>query len=347
MKFTVGQIAEILGAEIEGDKNSSIGNVAKIEEAKSGDIAFLSNPKYESFLYTTSASAVIVRKDLKLKSKVNTSLLRVEDPYTAFTTLLEKYDQIRQYAMTGREEPCYVSESAKIGNSEYIGAFAYIGKNTIIGNNTKIYPQVYIGDNVKIGDNCILYPGAKVYADCIIGNDCILQAGAVIGSDGFGFAPQSDGSYKKIPQVGNVILKDRVEVGANTTIDCATMGSTILEQGVKIDNLVQLAHNVSIGQDTVIAAQTGVAGSAKLGKNCVLAGQVGIVGHITIADKTTFASKSGISNSVKEEGKIFLGAPAMEIGNYKRSYAIFRKLPALSNQINELEEKVIKITNTL
>jgi UDP-3-O-[3-hydroxymyristoyl] glucosamine N-acyltransferase len=343
MKFTIGQIAALIGAEIEGDSEGLIENVGKIEEAKAGDIAFLSNPKYENFLYDTEASAVIVNSSLELKRPVNTTLLRVEDSYTAFTVLLDEYNRLMQMGIKGREEPVFIGEGSTIGESEYLGAFAYIGKNVKIGNNVKIHPQAYIGDNSVIGDNSIIYAGVKIYHGCIIGSYCTLHSGVVIGSDGFGFAPQKDGSYRKIPQIGNVILKDHVEIGANTTIDCATMGSTVIDEGVKIDNLVQIAHNVSIGKHTVIAAQTGIAGSTKVGEHCVFAGQVGLVGHISIANRTTLASKAGISNNIKEEGKIMLGYPAMDIGDYKRSYAVFRKLPALTRQIKELEEKVINL----
>ncbi len=343
MKFTIGQIASLIGAEIKGDSGTEITQVAKIEEAKKGEIAFLSNEKYEHFIYKTQASAVIIKKDLVLKKSVNPTLLLVEDPYSAFTALLQEYDRIQQLSLKGRENPVFIGENSVIGKNEYIGAFAYIGRNVKIGNNVKIYPQVHIGDGAKIGDNCIVYAGVKIYAGCEIGNNCILHSGVVIGSDGFGFAPQKDGSYLKIPQLGNVILKDNVEIGANSTIDCATMGSTILHEGVKIDNLVQIAHNVSVGKNTVIAAQTGIAGSTKIGENCVFAGQVGVVGHIEISNKTTLASKTGISNSIKEEGKVLLGNPGMNIGDFKRSYAIYRKLPELSREIRELEKKVINL----
>lgn len=343
MKFTIGQIAALIGADIEGDSEGLIENVGKIEEAEAGQIAFLSNPKYENYLYETAATAVIVNKTLELKKPVKTTLLRVDDSYTAFTVLLDEYNRLMHLGQTGREEPVHIGEGSRIGENEYLGAFAYIGKNVTIGKNARIHPQTYVGDNCIIGDNTILYPGVKVYPGSIIGSHCTLHSGVVIGSDGFGFAPQSDGSYRKIPQIGNVVLKDHVEIGANTTIDCATMGSTVIEEGVKIDNLVQIAHNVSLGRHTVIAAQTGIAGSTKVGEYCVFAGQVGLVGHINIANKTTLASKAGISNNIKEEGKIMLGYPAMEIGDYKRSYAIFRKLPALTRQIKELEEKVINL----
>lgn len=343
MKFTIGQIARLINAKVEGSEKDSVSNVAKIEEAKAGDIAFLSNPKYEQYLYSTNASAVIVSEKLELKNPVNTTLLRVEDPYTGFTILLEEYNRLMQFAKSGREKPIFIGKKTKIGKNEFIGAFAYIGANCKIGNNVKIHPQVHIGNGCTIADNVILYPGVKIYDGCQIGSNCILQSGVIIGSDGFGFAPQKDGSYKKIPQVGNVILEDNVEIGANTTIDCATMGSTIIREGAKIDNLVQLAHNVEIGKNTVIAAQTGIAGSTKVGENCVFAGQVGIVGHIEIANKTTLASKSGISNNIKEEGKVLLGYPALPIGDFKRSFAVYRKLPELYRQIKELEEKVINL----
>ncbi len=343
MNFTIGQIAQLIKAKIEGANAGTINNLAKIEEAKQGDIAFLSNPKYENHLYTTGATAVIVSNDLSPKRSFKTTLLRVEDPYTAFTILLEEYNRLITLGKKGREKPIFIGKKSKIGKNEFIGAFAYIGSNVQIGENVKIYPQVHIGDDSIIGDNTILYSGVKIYSNTKIGSNCTLHSGVVIGSDGFGFAPQKDGSYKKIPQVGNVILKDFVEIGANTTIDCGTMGSTIIEEGVKIDNLVQIAHNVSIGKNTVIAAQTGIAGSTKVGENCVFAGQVGIVGHIEIANKTTLASKTGISNSIKEEGQVMLGTPALPINNFKRSYVIYRKLPELYRQIKELEEKVINL----
>ncbi len=343
MNFTIKQIAHLIKANIEGKEEGTINNLAKIEEAKKGDIAFLSNPKYENHLYTTEASAVIVNKDLQPKKSFNTTLLRVDDSYTAFTILLEEYTRLVQLGKKGREKPIFIGKGSKIGKNEFIGAFAYIGAKCKIGENVKIHPQVHIGNDCEIGDNTILYPGVKIYDGCKIGSNCILHSGVIIGSDGFGFAPQKDGSYKKIPQVGNVILENHVEIGANTTIDCATMGFTILREGVKIDNLVQLAHNVEIGKNTVIAAQTGIAGSTKVGENCVFAGQVGIVGHIEIADKTTLASKSGISNNIKEEGQVMLGYPALPIGNFKRSYAIYRKLPELYSQIKELEKKVINL----
>lgn len=343
MKFTVGQIAKLLNAQVEGSENTTIENVAKIEEAKEGDIAFLSNPKYEPYLYKTSASAVIISNTLDLKEKVQTSLIKVDDPYTSFTILLEEYNRLMILTKTGRENPHYIDDASEIGENEFIGAFAYIGKNVKIGKNCKIYPNTYIGENSIIGDNCIIFPGVKIYAGSQIGNHCTLHAGCVIGSDGFGFAPQKDGSYKKIPQIGNAVLKDHVEIGANTTIDCATMGSTVIEEGVKIDNLVQIAHNVKIGQHTVIAAQTGIAGSTTVGDNCVFAGQVGIVGHINIPNKTTIASQSGLSNSIKEEGKIYLGTPAMDIGSFKRSHIVYRKLPEMLRQIQALEKSVLEM----
>lgn len=343
MKFTVEQIAAMLQADIEGDSKEEIYKLSKIQEAEKGSLTFLSNPKYEAHIYDTGASAIIVSKDFVPRQSIQATLLRVEDPYTAFTILLEEYHKILTYSKEGIEQPSFISESATLGGSNYIGAFAYIGKGASLGKNVKIYPNTYVGDNVVIEDDSVLYSGVKVYANCKIGKRCVIHAGAVIGSDGFGFAPQKDGSYKTIPQLGNVILEDHVDIGANATIDCATLGSTIIKKGAKIDNLVQLAHNVEIGENTVIAAQSGVSGSTKLGKNCVIAGQVGIVGHLELADRTTMAAKSGISKSVKEPGTIKFGYPALDHKEYMKSFAVFKKLPDLQSQIRELEKKVLNL----
>ncbi|GGD68343.1 UDP-3-O-acylglucosamine N-acyltransferase [Emticicia aquatilis] len=343
MKFTVKQIAHLLNGEVKGDESLTISQLAKIEEGSTGDISFLANEKYEPFLYTTNATAVIVGRNFEPRKEYSTTLILVENPYTAFTQLLEEYQKMLDASKKGIEQPSFVGEGTTVGENIYQGAFSYIGKNCKIGKNVKIYPQAYISDNVNIGDNTIIYAGVKIYANCVIGNDCVVHSGAVIGSDGFGFAPQADGTYKTIPQLGNVILEDNVSIGSNSTIDCATMGSTILRKGVKIDNLVQIAHNVEIGENTVIAAQTGVAGSTKIGKNCVLGGQVGVNGHITIADGTKAGGKAGITKSVRKAGTALNGNPAFDATEYLRSMAVLRKLPALEKQVKALEEQLLEL----
>lgn len=343
MEYTLEEIAQLLGGEIKGNKKLKVSTLAKIQEASPGSIAFLSNPKYENFIYSTDASAVIVNKDFKPKEDVKASLILVDDPYTSFTLLLEAYQRSLTMNKKGKEEPCFVGQDSRIGEGYYIGAFAYIGHNVTIGKNVKIYPQVYIGDNVTIGDNTVLYSGVKIYSDCVIGHHTTIHSGCVVGSDGFGFAPQPDGSYKTIPQVGNVIIGNHVDIGANTVIDCATMGSTIIEDGVKLDNLIQIAHNVQLGQNTVIAAQTGVSGSTKIGKNCMIAGQVGIVGHISLANKTTVGAQAGIVRSVTEEGTVWLGSPGMDKSDFLKSFVVYRKLPELQKRIEELEEKIVHL----
>jgi len=339
MEFTVQQIADLLQGKIEGDSQAKVSTLAKIEEAQNGSLAFLSNPKYEPYLYTTGASAVIVSEKLELKKPVSATLIRVADPYTSFSVLLQYYQAALIASKTGVEEPCFMGTDSQIGENHYRGAFSYIGNNCKIGRNVRIFPQVYIGDNVTIGDNTTLFAGVKIYSNCAIGNDCTLHAGAVLGSDGFGFAPQPDGSYKMIPQIGNVVLEDEVSIGANTTIDCATMGSTIIRKGTKIDNLVQIAHNVEVGSNTVIAAQTGVSGSTKIGNQCVIAGQVGIIGHITIADKTTVGAQSGVGKTIKKTGTVIQGSPAFDYKQNLRALAVFRKLPELQRDLEELKER--------
>ncbi|WP_114783155.1 UDP-3-O-(3-hydroxymyristoyl)glucosamine N-acyltransferase [Botryobacter ruber] len=338
MEFTVQQIADLLQGTIEGDSQVKVNSLGKIEEAQAGALAFLSNAKYEPYLYTTGASAVIVSDKLELKKAVAATLIRVPDPYTSFSTLLSYYQTALLASKTGVEEPCFLGQNSQVGENHYRGAFSYIGHNCTIGNNVRIFPQVYIGDNVTIGDNTTLFAGVKVYTNSVIGSNCTLHAGAVIGSDGFGFAPQQDGSYKTIPQIGNVVLEDDISVGANTTIDCATMGSTIIRKGTKIDNLVQIAHNVEVGHHTVIAAQTGISGSSKIGNYNVLAGQVGIVGHITLADRTTVGAQSGVGKSVKEPGTIIQGSPAFDYKQNLRALAVFRKLPELQRELESLRE---------
>ncbi|WP_026464129.1 UDP-3-O-(3-hydroxymyristoyl)glucosamine N-acyltransferase [Adhaeribacter aquaticus] len=339
MEFTVGQIAELLGGLVEGNAAGKIRELAKIEDAQEGSLAFLSNLKYEPFLYTTGATAVIVAKSLELKQPVTTALIRVDDPYLSFTVLLEKYEEALASLKTGVEQPCFIGENSTIGENHYRGAFSYIGQNCTLGHNVKIYPQAYIGDNVRIGDNTTIFAGAKIYGKTVIGNKCTVHAGAVIGSPGFGFAPQKDGTYRDIPQTGNVVLEDNVNIGANTTIDCATLGSTIIHEGTKIDNLVQIAHNVEVGKHTVIASQTGISGSSKIGNYCTIAGQVGIVGHISIADKTIVGAQSGVSKNVTKSGTIIQGSPAFDYKQNLRALAVFRKLPDLEKQLFELKEK--------
>ncbi len=343
MEFTLEQIAKILGGEIVGNKKEKVSNLSKIEEAKAGTITFLANPKYEQYIYETEASAVIVKNDFSPKKALNVSLIKVEDPYMSFTLLLEEYIKLRRSHKTGIEEPSFIAPSATLGEQTYIGAFTYVGNNARIGNNVKIFPQCFIGDNVTIGNDSVIYAGVKIYADTKIGDRCVIHSGSVLGSDGFGFAPQQDGTYRAIPQMGHVILEDDVDVGANTVIDRATLGATIIEKGVKLDNLIQIAHNVEIGANTVIAAQSGISGSTKIGKGCVIAGQVGVVGHLEIADRVTLAAKTGLSKSVKEPGSIKFGYPALDHKEYLKCNAVFRNLPELNIRVKQLEEKIVNL----
>ncbi|GJM27791.1 MAG: UDP-3-O-acylglucosamine N-acyltransferase [Cyclobacteriaceae bacterium] len=343
MQFTINQLAELLGGEVIGNGEAKVNNIGPLDKAGPGTISFLHNPKYEPQLYTTKAEAVIVNRKLQLKEPIEPVLIAVEDPYSSLTVLLEQYQKLTESAKEGVEEPAFLGEGAEVGNSVYRGAFSYIGKNTTIGNNVKIYPNAYIGDNAKIGDNSIIFAGVKIYSGCIIGNNCVIHAGAVIGSDGFGFAPQEDGSYQAIPQVGIVILEDHVRVGANTTIDCGTLEATVIRSGVKLDNLIQIAHNVEIGENTAVAAQAGISGSAKIGKNCIIAGQAGITGHLAIADRVTIGAQAGIPKSVTKEGSILLGSPAIDIMNFKRSFTHFKNLPDMAGRINDLEKKVLNL----
>ena len=339
MEFSLEQLAGILGGPVEGDSTQKVYRLDKIQEGQPGSIAFLANARYESFLYETAATAVIVSQDFVASKPFQTTLIRVKDAYTGFTTLLEAYQQLNQAALVGVEEPSYLAESSSMGENGYRGAFSYIGKNCILGKGVKIYGQAYIGDRVKIGDGTVIYAGAKIYNDTQIGKQCVIHSGAVIGSDGFGFAPQADGTYKTIPQVGNVILEDQVSIGANSTIDRATMGSTLIRKGVKIDNQVHIAHNVVIGENTVIAAQTGISGSTEIGKNCVLAGKVGIAGHLKIADHTTIGGNTGINKSIKTSGKTLFGFLAMDLNHFLRSYSVFKNLDDLQKRIQQLEKK--------
>jgi len=342
MEFTIKQIAMMLGGEVQGDANGKINMLAKIQDAKPGQIAFLSNPKYEQFIYTTEATAVIVQKDFQPKKEIKSTLILVDNPYSSFTVLLEEYHKIISFQKSGVEQPSFIGDGSHIGKNIYRGAFSYIGSGCHIGDNVKIYPHVYVGDNVTIGNNTILHANVKLYSGTKVGNNCEIHSGTVIGSDGFGFAPQEDGSYRAIPQLGNVILEDNVSIGANTVIDCATMfgDSTIIRQGVKLDNLIQVAHNVEIGKNTVMAAQVGVSGSSKIGENCMIGGQAGIAGHLVIANKTGVGAKAGVAKTIKEEGTNLMGEIGFPIKDYFRSYALFRKLPMIDERLRELEKKI-------
>ena len=340
MQFTAAQIALLINASIEGDPAVIVSSFGKIEEATAGQLAFLANPKYEDYLYTTGASVIIIHEGQELKEKVGATLLKVQDPYTAFATLLAKYQEMVAQQMTGIQEPSYISKTATLGDNIFIGAFAYIVEHVKIGNNVKIYPNVFLGNNVRIGDHSIIHPGVRVYYDCVIGRYVNIHAGAVIGSDGFGFAPQADGSFKKVPQIGNVVVEDNVEIGANSAIDRATMGSTLIKSGAKLDNLIQVAHNVEVGHHTVIAAQAGVSGSTKIGNHVMIGGQAGIVGHIQIADNAKINAQSGVSKSIKTPHTAVTGSPAFDYTSALRSQAVTRNLPDLEKRIIELENLV-------
>ena len=341
MHFQIKDIAQLLQGEIVGDEEAVVESLSKIQEAEAGSISFLANPKYESFIYITRATGVLVSRDFTPSRPVQTILIRVDDPYLSFSILLDTYYKAASRLKTGIEQPSFIGLNSVAGENVYRGAFSYIGDYVKIGKNVKIYPQSYVGDNVTIGDDTIIRPGVKLYENTILGNNCVLHSGVVVGSDGFGFAPQADGSYKKIMQSGNVIIEDNVEIGSNTVIDCATMGSTIIRQGVKLDNLIQIAHNVEIGDHTVMAAQSGVSGSTKIGKYCVIGGMVGVVGHIEIADRVKVGAQSGVSRAIKEPGSVVLGSPAFDRDDCAKSYVIFKKLPDLMNRIRELEKKMV------
>jgi UDP-3-O-[3-hydroxymyristoyl] glucosamine N-acyltransferase len=346
MEFSAAQIAELLGGKVDGNPETKVSDLSKIEEGTAGTLSFLANPKYTPFIYNTNASIVVVNNSFVAEKelKPGCTLIRVEDAYGSFAKLLGLYEQIKG-EKKGIEQPSYIHPTSTIGENCYVGAFAYIGENVHIGNNVKIYPHVYVGDNAKVGDNCILFSGVKIYNDCIIGNHCTIHASSVVGSDGFGFAPNSENNYAKVPQIGNVVIEDHVEIGSNSSVDRATLGSTIIRKGVKIDNLVQIAHNVEIGENTVIAGQTGVAGSTKIGKNCLIGAQVGIVGHVKIADGVKIAGQSGVASAIEKEGEIVQGSPAFTIGEFKRSYVLFRSLPKLNEKIREIEKKINNGTN--
>src|SRR5579872_1397535 len=340
MQFTAAQIALLINGKTEGDPQVPVASFGKIEEAVGGQLAFLANPKYEEYLYTTGASVIIVNDTLELKQPVNATLVRVADAYSAFASLLTKYQEIEAQQLTGIQEPSYRAATAKIGDKVFIGAFAYIGEGAVIGNGAKIYPQAYIGNNVRIGEHTVVHPGVKIYHNCVIGANVTIHAGSVIGGDGFGFAPQADGTFKKVPQIGNVEIEDYVEIGSNVTIDRATMGSTVIRTGAKLDNLIQIAHNVDIGHHTVIAAQAGISGSTKIGSGVMIGGQAGIVGHVQIADGARINAQSGVSKSIKSPGAAVTGTPAFDYTSALRSQALSRNLPELEKRLKELEEQI-------
>ncbi|WP_339610236.1 UDP-3-O-(3-hydroxymyristoyl)glucosamine N-acyltransferase [uncultured Planktosalinus sp.] len=337
MKFTAEQIATILEGEVDGNPKIEVSKLSKIEEGEIGSLTFLSNPKYTSYIYSTNASITIVDKGFTPEEQLNTTLIRVENAYKAFSKLLEYYNMVK-LNKTGIEKPVFKSENAKLGKNIYLGAFSYIGDDVMIGDNVKIFPGVYIGDNVVIGDNVIVFAGAKIYSETNIGNNCIIHSGVILGADGFGFAPSDNGEYNKVPQTGNVIIEDSVDIGAGTTIDRATLGSTIIKKGVKLDNQIQIAHNVEIGENTVIAAQTGIAGSTKIGKNCMIGGQVGIAGHLNIGNNVKIQAQSGIGRNVKDN-ETLQGSPALNYGDYNKSYVHFKNFPKIIDRINNIEKK--------
>lgn len=344
VSFTAQQIATVLNGTIEGDPSVEVSNFSKIEDGKPGTLTFLANPKYTHFIYETKASVVLVNNDFVAEQPIQATLIRCFNAYAALAILLDFVEKSKPQKK-GIEDMSYIAESATLKDDVYVGSFAYIGNNAKIGDGAKIYPQVYVGDNVTIGDNTIIYPGVKIYADCKIGNNCIIHSGAVIGADGFGFAPEN-GIYKKIPQMGIVILEDDVEIGANTTIDRAVMDATIVHKGVKLDNLIQIAHNVEVGENTVMAAQVGVSGSTKIGKQCMFGGQVGLGGHITIGDGANIGAQAGIISNVKPQAQI-LGSPAIPVKEFFRSSVVFPKLPEMYKQIAQLQKELNEIKSNL
>ena len=339
MTFTAAQIAMLINGKTEGDASAQVASFGKIEEAQPGQLAFLANPKYEEYLYSTGASIIIINETQELKQPVAAALIRVPDAYTAFATLLSKYQEIVAQQMVGIQEPSYIAKTAKLGDKVFIAALAYLGDNVVVGSNVKIFPHVFLGDNVKIGDNTILHAGVKIYHDCVLGKNVTVHAGTVIGSDGFGFAPQADGSFKKVPQIGNVVIEDHVEIGANTTIDRATIGSTIIRRGAKLDNLIQVAHNVEIGHSSVIAAQAGISGSTKIGNGVMIGGQAGIAGHLQLADGSKVNAQAGLGKSLKANGAV-TGTPAYNYNQAIRAQAMARNLPEMEKRLKELEDLV-------
>ena len=345
MQFTATQIAGLINGRLVGDPDIVVSSFGKIEEAKYGQLAFLANPKYEEYLYTTGASVIIINETQELKQPVKATLIKVPDAYTAFAILLDRYQQIQRLQLNGIEQPVYIHATAKIGENVFIGAFTYLGEKVILGSGVKVFPHVFLGNQVSIGDNTVIHPGVKIYHDCVIGRNVTIHAGTVIGSDGFGFAPQADGTFKKVPQIGNVVIEEGVEIGANTTIDRATIGSTLIRAGAKLDNLLQIAHNVEVGNNSVIAAQTGISGSTKIGNNVMIGGQVGIVGHLQIADGTKINAQSGVSKSIKIPNSSVTGSPAFDYTAALRSQVAARNLPELEKKMAALEKLVAELTS--
>ena len=343
MKFTAEQIAGILEGEVFGNPNAEVSQLSKIEEGYEGSLTFLANPKYLNYIYTTKASVTIVNNTFVPDAPLTTTLIKVEDAYASFSKLLEFYNEVK-LNKSGIEQPSFIAETAKYGTNLYLGSFSYIGQNVVLGNNVKIYPNCFLGDNVVLGDNVIIFAGAKIYSETIIGNNCTIHSGAIIGADGFGFAPNPDGTYTKIPQIGNVVIEDNVDIGSCTTIDRATMGSTIIRKGVKLDNQIQIAHNVEIGENTVIAAQTGVAGPTKIGKNGMIGGQVGISGHLTIGDNVRIQAQSGVGRNIKDD-EILQGSPTFGYNDFSKYYVHFKNLPKIVAEIEELKKEILNQKN--
>ncbi|MBZ4044641.1 UDP-3-O-(3-hydroxymyristoyl)glucosamine N-acyltransferase [Flavobacterium hibisci] len=343
MKFTAEQIAGILEGQVVGDPNAEVSRLSKIEEGEEGSLTFLANPKYINYIYTTKASITIVNDSFVPESEITTTLIKVEDAYASFSKLLEFYNQVK-LNKSGIEKHAYLTEGTKYGENLYLGSFSYVGQNVTLGNNVKIYPNSFIGDNVVIGDNVYIFAGAKIYSETIIGNNCTIHSGSIIGADGFGFAPNEDGEYTKVPQIGNVIIEDNVDIGANTTIDRATLGSTIIRKGVKLDNQIQIAHNVEIGRNTVIAAQSGVAGSTKIGENCMIGGQVGIAGHLVIGNNVRVQAQSGIGRNIKDD-EVLQGSPTFGYSDFSKSYVHFKNLPKIVAELEELKKQIINPKN--
>ena len=338
MKFTAAQIAGILEGEVVGNPEAEVFKLSKIEEGTEGSLTFLANPKYTNYIYSTKATVTIVNNTFEPEQEITTTLIKVEDAYKSFSKLLEYYNQVK-LMKSGIEQPSVISDGVTYGSDLYLGSFCYVGKNVTIGNNVKIYPNSFIGDNVTIGDDCVFFAGVRIYSETVIGNRCTIHSGTIIGSDGFGFAPQEDGTYVKVPQIGNVIIEDDVEIGACTTVDRATLGSTIIRKGVKLDNHIQVAHNVEIGENTVIAAQTGIAGTTKIGKNCLIGGQVGFAGHLVIGDGVKIQAQSGIGKNL-EAGEVVQGSPAFNYGDFAKSFVHFRNLPKIVTDLEELKNKI-------
>jgi UDP-3-O-[3-hydroxymyristoyl] glucosamine N-acyltransferase len=345
MQFSAAQIAMMINGKVEGNAETTVASFGKIEEAEPGQLAFLANPKYEKYLYSSNASIIIINEAQEIKEPVTATLIKVPDAYSSFAILLDKYQQIQQQQLKGIQQPAYIDATARVGENVFIGAFAYLGEKVIVAEGTKIYPNVYLGNNVQVGENTIIHPGVKIYHDCIIGKNVTIHAGAVIGSDGFGFAPQSDGTLKKIPQIGNVVVEDGVEIGANTTIDRATIGSTLIRSGAKLDNLVQIAHNVEVGYHSVIAAQAGISGSSKVGNGVMIGGQAGIAGHLQIADGSKINAQSGLGKSLKKPNTAVTGSPAYDYNTAIRSQATARNLPEMEKRLALLEKIIKELTD--